>query len=301
MKNGTLTTIESVVILYGSIHFAVFQTGGVYLPSPPPKTSSLSGIASFGASHFELESVPQTSTPLAPSATKRDRDAIEDGEGSMVVKRQRRKKVPVVTSIGTGAFSATMPPLPLLSIATQAQPTHYTPTLDHSNNSNTGHTSGSTPGALSPTVASASAILGSFSSHPLSSSSTQQQLQHHNPYAYQPTMPSYHPPEYPPQLQHTHPLHQSQFSPYPSPDQYNPNAFQTSYAKSPPSIRPQTNEDDPSESDLQAKVPRAKSDTPVNKLGPKACESCGIANSPEWRKGPSGTKSLCNACGSSSS
>jgi hypothetical protein len=29
----------------------------------------------------------------------------------------------------------------------------------------------------------------------------------------------------------------------------------------------------------------------------KKCASCGASNSPEWRKGPDGTKSLCNACG----
>lgn len=29
----------------------------------------------------------------------------------------------------------------------------------------------------------------------------------------------------------------------------------------------------------------------------KCCASCGTSNSPEWRKGPDGTKSLCNACG----
>lgn len=37
----------------------------------------------------------------------------------------------------------------------------------------------------------------------------------------------------------------------------------------------------------------------VNAQGLKACSSCGTANSPEWRKGPSGIKSLCNACGTS--
>ncbi|KAG0150470.1 hypothetical protein CROQUDRAFT_652401 [Cronartium quercuum f. sp. fusiforme G11] len=30
---------------------------------------------------------------------------------------------------------------------------------------------------------------------------------------------------------------------------------------------------------------------------PRACTSCGVQNSPEWRKGPNGVKSLCNACG----
>ncbi len=29
----------------------------------------------------------------------------------------------------------------------------------------------------------------------------------------------------------------------------------------------------------------------------KTCTSCGTTNSPEWRKGPSGKKTLCNACG----
>ncbi|KAK0555728.1 hypothetical protein OC846_001599 [Tilletia horrida] len=30
---------------------------------------------------------------------------------------------------------------------------------------------------------------------------------------------------------------------------------------------------------------------------PKRCASCGTANSPEWRRGPTGHKTLCNACG----
>ncbi|CAH7690417.1 expressed protein [Phakopsora pachyrhizi] len=29
----------------------------------------------------------------------------------------------------------------------------------------------------------------------------------------------------------------------------------------------------------------------------RSCTSCGVQNSPEWRKGPNGVKSLCNACG----
>ncbi|SCV73548.1 BQ2448_7474 [Microbotryum intermedium] len=45
------------------------------------------------------------------------------------------------------------------------------------------------------------------------------------------------------------------------------------------------------------KAAKTKNDPAANKPGPAACESCGTANSPEWRKGPSGNKSLCNACG----
>jgi len=29
----------------------------------------------------------------------------------------------------------------------------------------------------------------------------------------------------------------------------------------------------------------------------KICENCGVDRSPEWRRGPSGHKTLCNACG----
>ncbi|KAJ1661114.1 hypothetical protein IWQ61_000050 [Dispira simplex] len=34
-----------------------------------------------------------------------------------------------------------------------------------------------------------------------------------------------------------------------------------------------------------------------NNSGPKRCESCHTESSPEWRRGPSGHKTLCNACG----
>lgn len=31
--------------------------------------------------------------------------------------------------------------------------------------------------------------------------------------------------------------------------------------------------------------------------GELVCHECGTTESPEWRKGPAGPKSLCNACG----
>jgi hypothetical protein len=31
--------------------------------------------------------------------------------------------------------------------------------------------------------------------------------------------------------------------------------------------------------------------------GPKRCHSCNIAKTPEWRRGPDGAGTLCNACG----
>jgi len=53
------------------------------------------------------------------------------------------------------------------------------------------------------------------------------------------------------------------------------------------------------------KRPRPSSMEHQHALGPasgtgepvRCCTSCGALNSPEWRKGPNGVKSLCNACG----
>ncbi|KAL8276219.1 hypothetical protein RQP46_011380 [Phenoliferia psychrophenolica] len=310
MKHGTLTTIESVVILYGSITFAIFQTGGVYLPAAPsPKTLKasppLTGIAGLGASHFELENVPPTSAPVgpAPVVVKRERDlggVLEEGEGT-VIKRQRRKRIVTGPTVGTGTFnSVAQPPL---SIATSL-PVHYTPSLgDHAS---------ATGGALSPTVASASAILGSFSSISAQhDNSYDYNRQHQHPDAYHvQSQPQHHlnpAPNY-----QSHPLHQSQYPPYgnslaqyqqlaphsyPSTD-YAQASSSSSTSKLPP-LRPMSDgaaspggEGSPG----SGKSSRAKAE-PISKVGPKACESCGIINSPEWRKGPSGVKSLCNACG----
>lgn len=303
MKNGTLTTIESVVILYGSISFCVFQTGGVFLPKPSPQppvsTAALAGIAAFGASNFELEDVKPTPTP----SVKRELD--DDGEGSTVVKRQRRKKLGSGPSIGgTGAFPSTALPL---SIST-SQPLHYTPNLnDHAS---------TTSGALSPTVASASAILGSFSS----TSSQHEQFDYNRGPPTSQSVSAYH-------LQQQHHLHTSQpgyqphplqqawgdapsqqYSPHGStmvqqpPQSYSSADFVASGSKLPP-LRPAAHSSESASPDESAattptKASRIKMDG-VLKTGSKACESCGTINSPEWRKGPGGVKSLCNACGPS--
>ncbi|KAI8804653.1 GATA zinc finger-domain-containing protein, partial [Cladochytrium replicatum] len=31
--------------------------------------------------------------------------------------------------------------------------------------------------------------------------------------------------------------------------------------------------------------------------GPGRCHSCNISETPEWRRGPDGARTLCNACG----
>jgi len=43
--------------------------------------------------------------------------------------------------------------------------------------------------------------------------------------------------------------------------------------------------------------PKQPPSGPSRRMKNKVCEMCGKTQSPEWRKGPSGEKSLCNACG----
>ncbi|KAI3633014.1 hypothetical protein MIR68_009089 [Amoeboaphelidium protococcarum] len=47
---------------------------------------------------------------------------------------------------------------------------------------------------------------------------------------------------------------------------------------------------------LEEKISMMKSAKILRQLN-QHCESCGIRDSPEWRKGPNGLKTLCNACG----
>ncbi|ORX80255.1 hypothetical protein K493DRAFT_150413, partial [Basidiobolus meristosporus CBS 931.73] len=42
---------------------------------------------------------------------------------------------------------------------------------------------------------------------------------------------------------------------------------------------------------------RGGMEQPTVDLTHRVCAECGTTNSPEWRKGPSGAKTLCNACG----
>lgn len=303
MKDSALITVESVVIKYGAVTFACFETGGIYFNSTQQKP----------ADKFKLEDVPATFDSSA--GNKRQSDSF--GNDSYSAKRARTQ----------GEDEKP------LSIATN--PRHYAPKLSDSDRTN--------GGGISPTVASASAILGSFSHqqdayqhhqppfHPLQHTS---HPQHHpgvysNMYPPHPMQhqPSHHAPPsfaYPP-----HPLAPQNHQPPP-----HPLSQQHSFAPPPPygasahlehmahatatsstspveqlprlpELLPPTSAPPPPQapygsapaaSPKEPKSGKVKGE-PKNKPGPKACESCGTANSPEWRKGPDGTKSLCNACG----
>ncbi|SOV07127.1 uncharacterized protein UDID_01348 [Ustilago sp. UG-2017a] len=67
------------------------------------------------------------------------------------------------------------------------------------------------------------------------------------------------------------------------------------------SARPATTErttpSTPSAATNGQSVPTPAGDSPGAHNPNKACTGCGKVNSPEWRRGPSGHKTLCNACG----
>lgn len=305
MKDSALITVESVVIKYGAVTFACFETGGIYFNSTQQKP----------ADKFKLEDVPANFDSAAGS--KRQSDSL--GDDSYSAKRARTQ----------GEDEKP------LSIATN--PRLYAPKLSDSDRTN--------GGGISPTVASASAILGSFSHqqdtyqhhqppfHPLQHTSHPQ----HHPGVYSSMYPP-HPMQHQPPQHHAppsfayppHPLAPQNHQPPP-----HPLSQQHSFAPPPPygasahlehmAHATATSSASPVESQLprlpelllptsappppqapygsaasaspkEPKSGKAKGE-PKNKPGPKACESCGTANSPEWRKGPDGTKSLCNACG----
>lgn len=304
VKGGTLTTIESVVILYGSVTFACFQTGGIKYTSLP-------------STEFALEDVP---TSERPSVLSRKRSA-SPGASDLPddAKRPRTNKAPPPPTLPLPYPIATQPPF---SIATSR---HISQNLEQ----------GSGAGDLSPTVASASAILGSFNQSPapeatgyspdlppLPSASRPPYAPQGYPGPQPPvhpvsyTGPSPHPlsqsfgttgltPQQQQQLQQLRQVqqhqHQSQHSYAPPPPALALGQLAHASLPQPPSLLPpqQPAGVDGVPPPLKQKRMRVKGQEPVNKVGPKACESCGTVNSPEWRKGPGGVKSLCNACGES--
>ncbi|BGO94347.1 hypothetical protein NBRC10512_002795 [Rhodotorula toruloides] len=355
MRDGTLTTIESVVIMYGAITFACFQTGGVYLSSARKAGLSLvtSGdlTGSNASAHdFALEDVPHTPTVGGPAANGKRSSLDGRFEGSNGLDQSQPNKrfkadadgPPVLPRLQTVAASPAAEPespheqshshLNGLSISTSGRSFRQNLDVDTI-----------TAGGISPTVASASAILGSLGDAPV----------HHSPplHGPGPAQTSYaafynsHPFE-----QH-HPAHgyptasagYAQYSPHPlsqSHSGYFPPAPQSPHEPAsahngrglyPPPGQPVYDLPQPnvqpsasptpsptthtiSQTDFDTfaqsipvppapanssgkKPPKQRPDGPVFKPNPKACESCGTVNSPEWRKGPTGAKTLCNACG----
>ncbi|GAA5968126.1 hypothetical protein JCM3765_005858, partial [Sporobolomyces pararoseus] len=346
MKDSILTTIESVVIMYGSITFACFQTGGIYLTSAK-KTALGLNQASMNpapvANDFNLEDVPSTApNPKSylgynnNTNSKRASPFIQGPPslGSPPIKRIKKEANASPRHISNSATDDSNDSKNL-SISTAFGRGPYRPSLEPEYGQN---------GGVSPTVASASAILGSISTSnqnegTSSTTATQDHHQqftpsnfpHFRPHGASPA--SLYPPAYPlySQSQSTSPYQapQSQGNGY-FPQNFNQpsttndsshqqthdqtqNSFSSSIHRDPLPVRsmnsnqPQdsgpsggvsngNNEADPSEA-KEPKKGRTKPDGPVSKPGPgKACESCGTVESPEWRKGPSGAKSLCNAC-----
>ncbi|GAA6063871.1 hypothetical protein JCM10212_003607 [Sporobolomyces blumeae] len=367
MKDGALTTVESVVIMYGHVTFACFETGGIYLTSARKAALGLShnGMPTTPGSatrDFNLEDVPSTSIGLtgAYASTKRPSPANGDpfherthsatkrprGDSNPVSRFPQHPTVPK-PSVGDSYSPGG------LSISTAAASRAYRPSIESEYGAN---------GGVSPTVASASAILGSISSNhveapppststpaaqpaqpasePLSYRSSTFPYSHHDSNSPAPYYSSYYSPSATSPYQHHAYQQQQQHDSYfpasippasseqpayapvsaehsagpshnASPPLFHPST--TTPAKEPTPLESPTNEAPggigPEEKDAKApqvassagakegKKGRTRPEGPVFKPGLKACESCQTVNSPEWRKGPSGAKSLCNACG----
>jgi hypothetical protein len=48
---------------------------------------------------------------------------------------------------------------------------------------------------------------------------------------------------------------------------------------------------------LSLAMPPAPAATRARERPRRACARCGVVKTPQWRSGPAGSKSLCNACG----
>ena len=159
---------------------------------------------------------------------------------------------------------------------------------------------------LSPNVVTASAILGSFAGVSTSScggsvySQAQQQYNgatnHIDKYAVQfrfpyPTLPS----------DTLATVDTARQIPHPRASQFNSSNFTIPHNSPQPSLAPYSSSHNPYPTPVAPPVASPVPKPKQKKVGAKACESCGITDSPEWRKGPSdpkrGKKSLCNACG----
>ncbi|GAA5828963.1 hypothetical protein JCM3766R1_003883 [Sporobolomyces carnicolor] len=341
MRDSILTTIESVVIMYGSITFACFQTGGIYLTSAKKTALGLNqaSLSPSPAAHdFNLEDVPSTvANPKSFLSYNKRAAPYLAGPPGLNSPPFKRPKIEIESpprprlSIPPGNAVNSQDSKDL-SISTAFNRGNYRPSLEPEYGTN---------GGVSPTVASASAILGAISSsaqndanHSTSNSSRPAEnyspyppsstsiFPHFRPHGASPA--SLYPPSYPayPSTSPSQPPQQNENQGYfpPSgsqrpvaahqPLQTASNDVNNQYVDQKPEHAPRASADPntaaPSQLPKQAddgspaskdKKIRHRPDGPIFKPGPKACESCGTTESPEWRKGPSGSKSLCNACG----
>lgn len=367
-------TIESVVIMYGDITFACFQTGGVYL-SPSRKLAGLTipegpsfDATTLEGKHFALEDVP--TTPNVNSSVGRKRFPFEGTDGDEQEAQQAAKRQRPALQPPTLPRLQTSAPSPVGEMASPLQNNH----LQQQGNGLSISTAGSmfrqnlevdsmsAAGGISPTVASASAILGSLGDvmqqrqqqrtplppSPLQHSSTNPDGGRLPPPAFgpqahhsvSPTAPAFPPPTAPgsglgPSYDVGNMLPPLPRSPFErqggTGDSYfsqgsSSHAGQGGDGKNLEQGQPSSyggGGGNGSGAELEAsasaewplferherpgelavtgptggKRGRHRPDGPVFKPNVKACESCGTINSPEWRKGPSGVKSLCNACG----
>lgn len=313
VKNGLSTTVESVVIEYGQVTFAIYTTASIYgaqhqrsISAPNLATIALENVPT--ANHHLVDS-PHTPFRPIPLPLPLPLPVIAPSPIDLTFnKRQRQTRynpsVPV-SPYQTFNSDSDRP----LSISTARRFSSHALFVD-------GH-----GGEVSPTVVRGAAILGSLQRsipagyeyklpEPLTSHDPTPGPQYfnsiHNSSTYPPTS-LHHPLSESYRGEHPH-LERSQPGPSLSvPSLPFMHSLDTPF-QSPPLPSPEWTSTlhNLSNGDLvvtpvpppRSRGPKPKPET-VMKRGPKPCGACGIKESPEWRKGPGGAKTLCNGCGES--
>ncbi|CAG8770930.1 47_t:CDS:2, partial [Acaulospora morrowiae] len=264
--------VESVVIPYGSIIFACFQV----LPSPSSVVSiSLGGTSSLsGSSVFEKKA---RSAPCSPASnaniTKRPRSP-----GSL-------SPLPRLCHLDTAN-----PPMPSQEVfefggdANRSKKRQRQQTSEHSTPDN----------SMSVKISSPSRELLAYREY------SQYQFQSPPQSKEQHTIPDL--------TQQQHAYYASHGSQQPSSTHFMPNYSQGNNNNHNPNQRnsaslPPLSSQPPSSSQADPIQPQVFTQfAPQQRRNPnvvhgKKCESCHTSSSPEWRRGPTGHKTLCNACG----
>jgi hypothetical protein len=283
MKDGNLTTIDSVVIRYSSLCFACFQTRDIF--------------STRDRAPFLNYPVPMVNNSIMNSFPS-ERPPVEPPFPTVGgVKRRRSVSDDVTTSMRPAPLSLSA------SVGANIRPFYDDRFSD----------------AISPTVASGAAILGSFQNYrppfPTGDPYPYTSTASASPASYNGGFDNFNP-NYP-YLGSSGPSQSAQgsssntlpslqmpsFMAYQSP-QFNEYGHIQNYNAAVP---PRHNSASPNPSIQSSaaenaappppRTNRASTSKKQDDAANRACASCGTTNSPEWRKGPNGTKSLCNACG----
>ncbi|RHZ47259.1 hypothetical protein Glove_586g18 [Diversispora epigaea] len=333
LKSGKYSQVESVIIPYGDIIFACFQIlpssssvvsislGGPSIIRPKAKSAPCSPATNICISTKRLRS-PGSLSPL-PSSHYYDDIGSSNGNGRGEVNNNRY--FPSLNNeLNLDQRSSKRQRHQLIDIPNKKE-LEFVPLLPPQTYQQFQYPPSIPPPPPTPTP---SLLLTQPKEQPITVHQQNMYYTHHNgpqtsypPTNYPPT--SYPPPSYPqnqPQPHnHNHNSQQQQSLPLPPPPSSHPPSSHpssltpTTSPTPPPSQIPSqlpptssSSSPPPSSSSLSSSQVDHNQNHIFTPLKPtrnsnathgKKCESCHTSSSPEWRRGPTGHKTLCNACG----